>query len=144
MGGLFDMSVAFLEFPPHTRDMGGSMWSRDQAPGGEKIWKIFTNFFNFFWWISLLEHVKCMKNCFLCVFSPFVQQKLKFFSPMSFFCFSIFQFVSTGVFFIPARTIFFNFRKNVCWILFLMRILNIRKHRKYIYLIIIYVCFILF
>jgi hypothetical protein len=42
-------------------------------------------------WISLLEHVNCMKNCFLCLFSPFGQQKLKFFSAMSFFCFSIFS-----------------------------------------------------
>ena len=55
MGGLFDMSVAFLEFPPHTRDMGGSIWSRDQAPGGEKIRNFFSNLFHFFCWISLLR-----------------------------------------------------------------------------------------
>ena len=86
------MSTAFLEFPPHTRDMGGgSIWSHDQAPGGEKIRKIFLNFFKKNLWISLLEHVNCMKNCFLCLFSPFGQQKLKFFSAMSFFCFSIFS-----------------------------------------------------
>jgi hypothetical protein len=32
------MSVAFLEFPPHTRDIGVSIWSRDQAlQGGTKV-----------------------------------------------------------------------------------------------------------